>query len=465
MCRNNARCTLTVLMACGLAFLFAACGDEDTVSAPPQPAAPPPPPAVSHQSDMVQVWSLKASETYNASGLYPVDPADTTKPDVERRAVWNVEMATVHIAMYDAVMAVVGTHKPFLVKPVATAPNSGRAQDAAVMAAAYGVMKAFWPDRSAVYQSLYDDRLAGLNTGAQGDEVTRAIALGAEVATKVLAARANDGRMTPMGPFASGTLPGQYRLPPPALASPFIANIRPFALTGAAQFRGSLRGPPPLGSASYVADFAEVRDWGSTTSLLRNAEQTETARYHTEAPNHHWPRNLGQFSHWPGSPGASFTLTLAEDARLSAMIWVSLSDTVVACWDAKFHYWFWRPHSAIPLADTDGNDATVAVPGWTALGPVPPHPEYPAAHTCVSSAIAETLASYFDTRNFTFSMDARTVNPAVAAHQYASVDEFVQNNFMGRIWGGQHFRHSLNDGVTLGKLVSDWVRDHHFQPK
>ena len=156
----------------------------------------------------------------------------------------------------------------------------------------------------------------------------------------------------------------------------------------------------------------------------------------------HWPRNLAQFSHWPGGTGGTAALTLAEDARLSAMMWVSLSDTIVACWDAKFHYWAWRPQSAIQLADTDGNDNTTAVPGWLPLGPVPPHPEYPAAHTCVSSAVAETLASYFDTRTFTFSFDARTVTPAVAAHQYASVDEFVQNNFMGRIWGGQHFRHS-----------------------
>ena len=411
---------------------------------------------------MVQAWSLKAAETYNASNLFPVDPADTTKPDVERRANWNVEMATVHVAMYDAVMAIVGTHQQFLVTPVATAPKTGRAQDAAVMAAAYGVIKAFWPDRSTVYRSLYDTRLAALVSGSQGDEVARGIALGEEVAAKVLAARANDGRMNPIGPFVSGTLPGQYRLPVAPLASPFIANIKPFALTSPSQFRSALRGPPVLGSAAYAADFAETRDLGSTTSALRTADQTDTARFHTEAPNVHWPRNLAQFSHWPSTGGG--VLSLAEDARLSAMMWVTLSDTIIACWDAKFFYWSWRPHSAIPLADTDGNDGTVGVPGWTALGPVPPHPEYPAAHTCVASAVAETLASYFATRNVPFRSDS-LVSPAVAAHQYANVDEFVQNNFMGRIWGGQHFRHSLVDGVTLGMQVSDWVQDHYFFPK
>jgi hypothetical protein len=459
---NISRRVLIASVACGMAFVLVACNNEEPVAAAP---ALPAPPATAHQSDMVQVWSLKASETYNASIQFPADPADATKTDVERRPAWNVEMATVHLAMYDAIMAVVGTYKPFLVTPTATAPNSARAQDAAVMAAAYGVIKGFWPDRGPVYQATYDDKLLALNSGAVGDEVSRGIALGAEVAAKVLEARAKDGRMNPFGPYPTGTMPGQYRLPPVPLASPYIANIKPFALASAAQFRGSLRGPPVLGSAAYAADFAETRDWGSAGSALRSSEQTDIARFHTEAPNVHWPRNLGQFSHWTGGTGATTVLTLAEDARLSAMMWVSLSDTIVACWDAKFYFWAWRPQSAIQLADTDGNDNTVAVPGWLPLGPVPPHPEYPAAHTCVSSAVAETLASYFDTRKLAFSFDARTVTPAVAAHQYTSVDEFVQNNFMGRIWGGQHFRHSLNDGVTMGKLVSDWVRDHDFHPR
>ncbi len=455
------RRVMVATLACAMTFTFAACNDDVPVAVVP----PPPATVAPYKSDMVQVWSLKASETYNASAQFPVDPTDTSKTDVERRPAWNVEMATVHLAMYDAVMAIVGTHRPFLATPVATAPNSGRAQDAAVMAAAYGVMKGFWPDRSTVYQALYDQKLAALVSGSTGDEVTRGVTLGAEVAAKVLEARAKDGRMNPFGPYVSGTLPGQYRLPPVALASPYIANIKPFALASPSQFRGALRGPPVLGSAEYTADFAETRDLGSATSALRSTEQTDTARFHTEAPNVHWPRNLGQFSHWPGGSAGTTSLTLAEDARLSAMMWVSLSDTIVACWDAKFYFLAWRPQSAIQLADTDGNDSTVAVPGWLPLGPVPPHPEYPAAHTCVSSAVAETLASYFDSRKIPFGMDARTVNPVVPAHQYASVDEFVQNNFMGRIWGGQHFRHSLDDGVTMGKLVSDWVRDRQFHPK
>jgi hypothetical protein len=461
---NISRRSLIASMACAMTLLLPACNGDKAAEPVVTPLAPPPaPPVAARQSDMVQAWSLKAAESYNASGQFPIDQADPTKPEAERRPNWNVEMATVHVAMYDAIMAIVETHRPFLVTPTATAPLTARAQEAAVMAAAYGVMKVFWPDRGTVYQPLYDERLASLNSGAQGDEVTRGIALGAEVATRVLAARSPDGRMNAMGPFVSGTLPGQYRLPPIPLASPYIVSIKPFSLISASQFRGSLRGPLVLGSAEYVADFNETRDWGSATSTLRSADQTAEARFHTEAPNIHWPRNLSQFSHWTGSGGSP--LTLAEDARLSAMIWVSLSDTITACWDAKFHHWFWRPHSAIPLADTDGNATTTAVPGWVALGPVPPHPEYPAAHTCVASAVAETLASYFDTRTLTFTLDARTINPAVSPHQYASVDEFVRSNFMGRIWGGQHFRHSLDDGVTLGRLVSDWVRDHHFHPR
>jgi hypothetical protein len=164
---NISRRVLIASMACGMAFMLAACNNEEPVAAaPPLPALP----ASAHQSDLVQVWSLKASETYNASSQFPADPADATKTDVERRPAWNVEIATVHLAMYDAIMAVVGTHKPFLVTPTATAPNSARAQDAAVMAAAYGVIKGFWPDRGPVYQPTYDEKLLALNSGAVGDE-------------------------------------------------------------------------------------------------------------------------------------------------------------------------------------------------------------------------------------------------------------------------------------------------------
>ena len=122
MCPNISRRVLIASISCGMAFLLAACNEEDLVA--PAAAAPVPAAAVVHRSDMVQVWSLKAAETYNASTQFPANPADPTKTDVERRAAWNVEMATVHVAMYDAIVAVVGTYEPFMVTPVATAPKS-----------------------------------------------------------------------------------------------------------------------------------------------------------------------------------------------------------------------------------------------------------------------------------------------------------------------------------------------------
>lgn len=170
-------------LASGAGLLLPACGGGDA-----DPAAGSGPPE-RYVSSSVQAWSLKAAETYNAFAQYP-----TKVTDVEAFPAWNVEMATVHVAIYDALMAIVGTHEPLIATPQATAPNEPWAQEAAVLGAAYGVIKGLWPDRSAVYEPFYQQRLAAM---ADREAKTQGLALGAEVAAKVLAARANDGRTAP----------------------------------------------------------------------------------------------------------------------------------------------------------------------------------------------------------------------------------------------------------------------------
>lgn len=442
------------LLACVTVLALQGCGgEEQTVGVPTSPGAG----AVFqslHQSDIVQRWSLKAAETYNASAQFP-----TPLTEVEQRPNWNAEMATVHVAMFDALVALriaVITTEPggFSYIPVIArgsvytrpGPYSGSAQEAAVTAAAYGVLQGLWPDRSSLYQKLYDDTVAELSGSNASGDVQTGLAVGADIAVQVLQARASDGRMNAFGPYVSGALPGQYRLPPTSLAAPYVASIKPFTRLSASYLRAP--GPYALTDPRYATDFNETRDLGGANSTLRTAEQTTAARFQTEAPNVFWPRNLAQFAHW--NPGSR---TLMQDAQLSAMLWVALSDAVVTCWDSKFHHYAWRPQSAIAMADTDGNNDTVADASWTPLGPVPPHPEYPAAHTCISSAVAETLAGVLGTRKLSFTFDAQTVAPAVPARTFANVDEMVEHSFMARIWGGQHFRHALEDGRTIGKLV------------
>ena len=164
-------------------------------------------------------------------------------------------------------------------------------------------------------------------------------------------------------------------------------------LAGLSQFRAP--GPPALTSAAYAADVNETKALGAAASTTRTAEQTEIARFHTEPPFNFWPRNLRVF--------ATTADGVASQARLMAMLWVALADSLDACFESKYTYLAWRPISAITL-DGDGNDATIIDPAWTPVLPTPNHPEYPAAHACGAGAVAEVLRAYYGTPNISFDL-------------------------------------------------------------
>jgi hypothetical protein len=145
-----------------------------------------------------------------------------------------------------------------------------------------------------------------------------------------------------------------------------------------------------------------------------------------------------------------------------AMIWTGMADTLLGCWESKYHHLFWRPASAITLADSDGNDATFADTAWVPLGPVPNHPEYPAAHSCIAGTLSETLKQAFGTRKLSFSFNSMVTN---TTHTWASLDEMADELREARIWGGMHFRTSLVDGSALGRQTARYVMRHAFEPR
>ena len=228
------------------------------------------------------------------------------------------------MAIYDAVAAIEGRYKPFAVKPKATA--SGASVDAAAGAAAYGVLKALFPNRSAQYQAAYEQRVAAMPDG-------QAKALGSEAAAEVVRRRANDGRMVARAPYVSGTAAGQFRAANPNPVFRHFPAIKPFALNRLDQFRPAP--PPVLSSAAYAGAVNETRALGGTISTARTPEQTEVARFHTEPPPVAITRNLGRF--------ASSTANVGDAARLMAAIYVSYIDAIGACFEAKHHYATWRP--------------------------------------------------------------------------------------------------------------------------
>ena len=386
----------------------------------------------------VSVWN----EIAVATSLVPPAVAGATASE---RAP-GPDVATVQLAVYDAVMAIAGTHKPYAIRP--QAPATGASMEAAAVEAAYRVLKALFPSRGDKYEGAYASSMAAV---PDGESKTRGQAIGAEVAAGLLALRANDGREIALPPYVPGTGPGQFRGLNPILRN--APYTKPFATQSHAQFRAP--GALALASRRYAEELAEVQAVASSSgSASRSAAQTETARFHTEPPGQFWPRNLRQF--------ATASADLAVNARLAAMLWTAYQDAVGGCFESKYHHDFWRPSSAIQLAETDGNPTTHPEVAWTPHLPTPNHPEYPAAHSCASAAIAQTLRAFYGTPwvRFEFASTVAGTHP----RRYQSVDELVDEIANARVWGGMHFRSSTADGARLGRSVADWVATRHFRP-
>lgn len=428
--KSSARALGAIVLA--TATLAACGGGDDGASSPAQD----PVVLASQWPNVVSTWHDVASNTINVA-------AAATGTSEEQRPILAVDMATVHVAIYDSVVAIVGNHAPYAAVP--NIPGAGASVDAAAIAAAYWVLKELFPSRSSQYQGAYDEGLAKI---ADGEGKTRGVAIGKDVATRIVALRVNDGRAIQLPPYVPGTAPGQFRGTNPI--NTYLPYVKPFSMSSVSQFRAP--GPPTLASTLYASDFNETKVMAGTTSTVRNAQQTEIAQFHTEAPARFQARNYRQF--------AMSQASIADNARLAAQVYVTIADTTIACFEAKYHHQFWRPTSAIVLAGTDGNDATETDAAWTPHVATPNHPEYPAAHSCAAGGLSEALGRYFGTRKVTFTMNSTVTN---TTHSYESVDAFVSESALARIWGGMHFRTSTEHGATLGRNVANWVADRHFR--
>ena len=392
------------------------------------------------QASVVSDWDAVAAATINApAGVYPA-----VTPE-EQRTVYALDFSTVHVAMYDAAVAVAGGYHPFA---AAVSAPAGASIEAAVGGATCRVLSTLFPNRAAAYTGA----CAGFVPGAGGDAAHAAgIAVGVAAADGILARRANDGRMTNAPNVPTG-LPGDFT-PFPAGSTPantFLPYVRPFAIRSAAQFRAD--GPPALDSTQYAEDFNQVRLLGAAGSTVRTAEQEEIARFHTEPPPLFWSRNFRRF--------IAVERPVVENARLAAMLWVGHADASIGCFESKYTYRFWRPRVAIPSAADDGNGGTTADPAWLPVVPTPNHPEYPAAHGCAAGAAAQALNDYFGTKRFHFYFDSTVTG---MQHHFESTDELLQELQYARIYGGMHFRTSSTHGAVLGRRTVAWINRHNFE--
>ena len=357
--------------------------------------------------------------------------------------------AIMHAAIYDAVNAIDRKHKPYLVTLPEVSPNAS--QEAAAAAAAHEVLVGLYPTFKTSLDAEFQQSLAQI---ADGKGKIEGIAIGQAVAHRILVLRSNDGANAPPIPYIFGTGPGDYQSTPPNFPpQPQLtqwSHVTPFALSRADQFRP---GPPPkLTSDAYSDAFNEIESLGVENSATATADEALTGRFWNGAIQNYW-NEITQ------TASQTHYLTTAESARLFALLNLSLADSVIAFYDAKYTYNFRRPVTAIRAAGTDNNTMTLANPGWLPeVGKTAPDPSFPGAHAVISAAAAEVLRSFFGRDHFEFDVTSEVL-PGVA-RSFANFSEAAEEATLSRIFAGQHFRFDLTTGSRLGREIADSVVDN-----
>ena len=371
--------------------------------------------------------------------------------------------AIVHTAMFDAYNGIERRYTPIYVR--SDAPR-GASRRAAVIAAAYTALRALFQSRQADLDASYAASLAALSDdededGGQARE--RGIAWGAQVANAVLAWRANDGFGLTYPPFRGGTAVGQWRPTPPAfgaMSAQPLAFTLPFVLPNSSVFRP----PSPRGllTTTYTEDFNAVKALGRATGSTRTDDQTWLAPFWEGNASVHWNQAANQIASANG-------LSMSKTMRLFALLNIAMADTIFSTWNAKRHYGeidavvTWRPVTAIPLAETDGNPDTIADPDWTPLITTPSHPEYPAGHPSLNGAAATVLLSCFDDAQ-TFTLTTKTLTD-VLSRTYASISQARSDGNNARVWGGMHYPSTVVVGNQLGENVANYINQNAMQPR
>ena len=374
----------------------------------------------SASADVVTEWNAIAAEI--ASKLPGPHPAVRT-------------MAIVQVSVFEAVNAITGRYEPFR---LTMAAGAGASADAAVAAATRTVLSTLVPTQQAAIEAVYQTALARI---ADGAAKTDGVAVGEQAATGVLALRADDGAVAP-DTYRPHTTAGVY-VPTTLPAVPHWGKRKPWVMSRADQFRP---GPPPsLDSEVWARDYQEIKAVGSKTSAQRTPEQTVIARFwEATAPVIYWPVARSATA----APGRD----ASQNARLLAAVGMAMDDALIAVFDAKYAYNFWRPITAIRNGGHDGSEASVADPGWTPFIETPMHPEYPCAHCIVSAALGGVLEAEFAGRSLP-RLTTTSPTAAGAERSWDSVGDFVQEVALARIFDGVHYRNSTQVGTAMGRQI------------
>ena len=372
-------------------------------------------------ADAVTEWNVKAGEL-----VVSVNPGP---------APANRALAIVQTAVYEAVNAIT---KRYPMGDLRLETTSGASVDAAIAAANRVTLAKLLPTQQAAIDRAYQDVLAKI---ADGPDKTAGITVGEKAAAAVLSARSNDGAALAES-YRPNTTPGAY-VPTVIPAASSWSQRVPWLMTNAAQFRP---GPPPaLTSEAWARDYNEIKAVGAARSTQRTGEQTAIARFWeaTAPPIYH-----GVLRSVTNHAGREVT----RNARLLAAATQAIDDALIAVFEAKYHYNFWRPVTAIRNGDIDNNDATERDPSWAPFVDTPMHPEYPCAHCIVSAAVGTVLRAEIGTEPMPL-LTTTSVTAGGSTRSWKSTDDFMHEVAQARIYDGVHFRFSTEVGTAMGKQI------------
>jgi hypothetical protein len=416
-------------------------------------------------ADTVITWSENAARAATAACLH-----------ISGNGLAEARMyAMMHAAVHDAVNAIDRRSRPYALDAEVSGPAS---PDAAVAAAArdalVSVIAGLPESPQCIANGIADANasyVAALAAIPDGAAKTNGVAVGQAAAAAIVALRADDGSDAPLVDFdyPQGTEPGQWRFTPDfPLQLAFAPNwgkVTPFVLKRSSQFRP--RAPYHLASKKYAADYDEIMRLGGddiTTPSARTADQTEIGLFWIESSPLAWNRLARALS-------VSSGLNLSENARLFGLLNLAMADGYIASWEAKYHYNFWRPITAIRLGDTDGNPDTAGVPDWTPLQPTYPMPDHDSAHAVEGGAAAEILKQFFGTDDVPFTACSTTLaaggrcgDPSPVIRSYSSFSQAANENAVSRIYIGIHFRRAVEEGVRHGQKIAAYAVHRFMKP-
>jgi hypothetical protein len=355
-------------------------------------------------------------------------------------------MGILHAAMFDAVNSIEPRYRPYLVQ-LPVPPSTSK--EAAAAAAATVVLASLDAKTASAMRDALAVELASIPDGpAKSDGVK----LGETVAAKVLEARAKDGHDAPDA-YRPRTSPGVY-VPTPITAASMWPNMKPFAMKSPSQFRP--QPPVSLKSKEWTTDYNEIKDYGSKTSSKRTPQQTETARFWLMVgPQAYHPlaRQLVKAKQ----------MSVSDSARFMTLVALGLNDALIAVFDAKYHYNFWRPITSIRNGDIDDNPATEREATWQPIDNTPMHPEYPCAHCILSGSVAGVVKNALGSADIP---EVAMTSPSArgVTHRWTNMNAFTDEVANARIWAGFHYRFSTRVGTDMGNRIGEHVVKNVLQP-